>query len=464
MLASSLEPVKRLHVSFLLWTLLFAGCAQVPPAPLTEASSNQALKDPDATTVRVATSELRHPMLPPIEVDLARGLSPQEAAVVAVVLNPELRAERDRKAIATAQLLQAGLLPNPQLAANLDFPSHASPPDDFTAYGVGLSWDVTALLALKANQRAAGAEASAVQLDVAWKEWQTAQSAKTSAFNVLALRRALAVAREVEGQLSESLRVVRKAVESHDKTVLELSAAEGVMREAHDLVLAQERDLAHERLALNQLLGLSPEANVRLREMKLPSSLDPPPAEELLRDMPCRRLDLVALQHGYQSQEATLRAAVLGQFPKINAGINAARDTSDVKTIGVGLTIDLPVFDRNQGTIAIGKATRQKLFDEYTARVFAARADIAIARTEIQSINHQLTAIDETIASLRQLVETYETAVNRGETDVVALYTVRSDLAKKRIDAMKLRQELVQNWIALELASGQTLNFEGSNP
>jgi outer membrane protein TolC len=281
---------------------------------------------------------------------------------------------------------------------------------------------------------------------------------------VLALEESLVVAKEVEHELNEGLNVLQKAVAAHEKTVLELSAAEGAMRDAHDVVLAQERDLAHERLAFNQLLGLSPQATVRVRETKLPSALNPPPMDDLLRDVRSRRLDLVALQHGYESQEAALRAAVLGQFPKLNAGVNAARDTSNVKTVGIGLTIDLPIFDRNQGAIAIEKATRQKLYDEYTSRVFAARSDIATATKDIESINHQLAAIDETIASLRKLVQTYESALNRGETDVVTLYNVRSDLAKKRIDAMKLKQELIQNWIALEIASGRTLDLERPNP
>jgi outer membrane protein TolC len=452
--------VKRLLLPFLLSSALLQGCATVAPAPLTDAVVNDAMKDPEPAAVRVATRELHHAMIPPMEVDLARGLSPQEAAVVAVVLNPDLRAERDRNAIAKAQLVQAGLLPNPQLAANLDFPYDSSPPDDFTQYGLGLSWDVTALIALKAHQRAAAAEADSVRLDVAWKEWQTAEAAKTSAYNVLALQQSLAIAKEVEQQLTEGFGVIQKAVAAHEKTVLELSAAEGAMRDAHDVVLAQERELAHERLALNQLLGLSPPAKVQVRDEKLPSTLSAPSIDKLLQDMPTRRLDLVAFRHGYESQEATLRAAVLGQFPKINAGVNAARDTSNVKTIGIGLTIDLPIFDRNQAAIASEKATRQKLFDEYTSRVFAARSDIATAIQDITSINHQLAAIDETIASLGKLVQTYESALNRGETDLVALYTVRSDLAKKRIDAIKLRQELLQNWIALEIASGRTIEFE----
>ena len=93
-----------------------------------------------------------------------------------------------------------------------------------------------------------------------------------------------------------------------------------------------------------------------------------------------------------------LRAAILAQFPKLNLGFNAARDTSAIRTIGLGVTIDIPIFDRNQGAIATETATRQKLFDEFAARVFTARSDIATAAEDIEATNKQLAAGAEGIA------------------------------------------------------------------
>jgi outer membrane protein TolC len=180
---------------------------------------------------------------------------------------------------------------------------------------------------------------------------------------------------------------------------------------------------------------------------------------QLIDDMETRRLDLVALRHGYQSQEAAVRAAILGQFPKINAGPSLARDTSAVKTIGIGVTIDLPIFDRNQAAIAQERATRAKLFDEYTGRRFAARTEIALAMQEIQSITKQIEATETSVASLQRLTKTYKEALEQGNTDIVSFYSAVSELAKKRIEANKLKQELVQQWIALELASGEFLNM-----
>ena len=54
----------------------------------------------------------------------------------------------DRRGVTAAQLLQAGLLPNPQLTAGIDLPRAADPGDRTTAYNLGLNWDITALITL----------------------------------------------------------------------------------------------------------------------------------------------------------------------------------------------------------------------------------------------------------------------------------------------------------------------------
>ena len=130
--------------------------------------------------IRVAAGQIRHPLLPPIKLDPSQPLSPDEAAVLAVLVNPELRAELCWRDVASAQLLQAGLLPNPQLTGGMDFPYERESPDNFNAYNLGLSWDVTALIARDARIRSASADAASIELQIAWKEWEIAQAARTA--------------------------------------------------------------------------------------------------------------------------------------------------------------------------------------------------------------------------------------------------------------------------------------------
>jgi len=94
----------------------------------------------------------------PIQIYLDRGVSPEEAAVLALVLNPSLRAERDQRSLSAAQLLQAGLLPNPTLTAGLELPRNNDPGDNFTGYNLGLDWEVSSLITHDAKVRAARAQ------------------------------------------------------------------------------------------------------------------------------------------------------------------------------------------------------------------------------------------------------------------------------------------------------------------
>ena len=53
-------------------------------------------------------------------IDGRDGFTPDELAVMAVIVSPGLRALRDQRGVAQAQVLQAGLLPNPQLGYTFD--------------------------------------------------------------------------------------------------------------------------------------------------------------------------------------------------------------------------------------------------------------------------------------------------------------------------------------------------------
>jgi outer membrane protein TolC len=417
------------------------------------------LTPPTTDQIRVAARSIKHPLLKPIEFDNRDGLTPDQAAIMAVLANPSLRSIRDQRGLATAQTIQAGILPNPQLGVGFDFPNGGDDQGAVTAHAISLSWDFTQLISHDAKVRAANAEAASVDLDVAWQEWQIAQAARTAVYDVISLDAQLELSREIDKQLAQNLSIVREAVDRHDKTLLDLAAAESASLQAHAAVLAQERDLNDARLALNKALGVSPETEVKLNpKTSLADDVSLPAPEKILGGLEDRRLDLVALRMGYQSEEETLRAAVLEQFPKINIGFNQQRDNTNVESIGFAVTMDLPVFDRNQGAIATEKATRQKLFDEYVQRVYQARYDVYTAIDDLNSVVRQIKADQESLPSMQKLIDTYRAALNQGNVDVLSYYAAIGDLAQKQLEVLKLRQQLMDGYVALELAAGEYLS------
>jgi len=352
--------------------------------------------DPQPNDIlRIPAGRIHVPVAQPLVVDLAKGIGPDEAATIALFSNPALRSIRDRRGLASAQLIQAGILPNPVVSYERDYVTGGNTLGTRTGYTLNAGWEFSALIPFLPKQTAARKNFRSVDLDVAWQEWQIAVNARTAVYRVLGLDAQVTRAREATNGLQQSTDAMRKAFDAHEKTVLDLAAVESASQDSRATMLALEQEFDKQRLGLNKILGAEPETKVVLRAgLILPTRLAPPAQEELSDDIKSRRLDLLGLRQGLESQDATVRAAILAQFPKMSVAIVPATDTGNVHTTGFNVTVDVPIFDRNQGVIATERATRQKLLDEYNQRAFEARSDIATAIADIRSLNRQIAAAE----------------------------------------------------------------------
>ena len=95
-----------------------------------------------------------------------------------MIANPKLRAIRDQRKLAAAQLLQAGILPNPQFSYGLGVPTGGATQGTVNAFNYGLSWEITSIISRDSQNSRGESRAASVDLDVAWQEWQAAQAAK----------------------------------------------------------------------------------------------------------------------------------------------------------------------------------------------------------------------------------------------------------------------------------------------
>jgi cobalt-zinc-cadmium efflux system outer membrane protein len=443
--------------------VIVAGCSTYQSRPIDSAAVNQALAPPRIESVKVAAARLRHPLIRPEIIDGTGGFTPDEIAVMAVIISPELRALRDQRGVADAQAVQAGILPNPQLAYAYDQPHGNADPTLVPGKSLGLSWDLSALLTHGAQVASAQAQATSVDLSVAWQEWQAAQAARLSAFRILSLRERLPLAGAVEEALRDSLSLTQRAVAAGDKTLLDLSAATASWNEAENTRLELEQQLTEENAALALALGFPAGDTVPLKPAAAFPELPASAAESaaLLAGLEERRLDLVALRYGYESEEANLRAAVWAQFPKIGLNVNRARDTTPVKTRGYGVTVDLPLFDRNQGQIGIARATRQQLFDEYVARVAEARSQVGQILAQLTVVQRQLRAVDDSLPELERMNQAYARALTARNADLFAARDAQGSLATRQIERSQLRQQALELSVALEIATGRALLNRG---
>ncbi len=452
------------RVAKVLFLLLLSGCAAYHPLPIDQRAEASALAKPDWPTITEEASKISHPILKPVKIDLKEGLSPEDAAVVAVVSNPGLRAARDQRGLAEAQLIQAGLLPNPQLSYEQDVPTAGANQGTISAYTTTLSWGgLMSLFNRHLKRKIAKSEARAVDLGVAWQEWQVAEEARMQCYRLIAVRRATPLATKRAAALKRWLVALEEAEKRQEVSGAAVAQARAISDAARQDELYFLETAEDARQGLNAALGLPPDEEVPLKEgASLPEWNQVPEAAELASGIGSRRLDLLALKKGYESQDGRYRLAVREQFPPIGLAANYARDTSNVITYGLIAALDIPLFDRNQGNIAWEKATRRQLYDEYGARLFDARAQVASLRARLDSAGKRLQSARETVPALRETAKAYDEALARGASNLASWQEAQSAALSAELQQISLETEVAQTGLALETASGEYLQEDST--
>ncbi len=456
------------YCAFVVWLAVISGCIpcqEYYARPLTQTAVQQQLDVRETDFEHVQACACQSQLLPqPEGVKFSDGLSPDEAAYVAVLANPGLRTIRDQRGLAQAQVIQAGILPNPQFGFNSDSPSFGATAGTVTADTESLSWDVSKLNSRSAKMRSAFAAAAAVDWEIARQEWLVAQEARQAVFDLVAIRQQIMKLEEAEKLLQANLKLVEKAEKEGNLTLVDLSAATSASATIHTNVLAAIQQERQRQLMLNRVLGLPTDAGVTLQDdITLPIGGSPPDAVELYSLLD-ERFDLVSMRCAYDSQDQALRAAVAAQVPATTIAVTRARDTGDVGTWGAGVAVDVPLFDRNQGNVALERASRDKMYDQYLQSVFEVRNDVDMAVAKLRVIVEQIDATEKSVASLEKLVETYDEVVKRGAGNVLVYYQAFNDLAQSRVRLIQLQNDFVDAWIALEIAIGERLELPQPQP
>ncbi len=427
---------------------LLAGCATYSALPLTAIEST--LSPPIAAALSRDASAIERPYLIPRAIDLSAPLDPNAIATLAVIGNPDLKAQRLRAGVSDAQAFAARLLPDPTLSVGAA--KVLTGPDTFLDFANALGLDINALRTRGVRIAQARAEAQQVRLDLAWAEWQTAGQARIQAVRISGLENSLSLSsasrQAAQSLFDRTLRAAGRGDLSPDQT----QAARISVFDAQERERTAERDLATARFELARLIGLPPSTPLRLAAVSLPAP--PPAAEALFALARSTRSDLMALQVGYAAQEAAVHKAILDQFPTLALTVNANRDSAGNTLLGPAIDFTLPLWNRNRGGIAIERATRATLKAEYDARLFQTRAEIAaavggliIARTQRASVLHDLPPIETFARASRR-------AANRGDLAPATAETAEQVLSDKELLLAQTEQDIFEQTIALELLTG----------
>ncbi len=429
--------------------LLFA-CASYRPKPLPTQ-----VQWSDRAQLRVDARDIALPALAAQRIDLDAPWPMQAVAALAVLNSPALRDARDAVGVARAQAFAAGLLPDPQFSASRQIPRGNSGSPTTTAYNLGLSLSLSSLITRGAAVSAGRAHVREVNLRILWLEWQTAAAAEADYVAAVGLRERGALLRAQRDAVFKRLARDR----SEQKAGIEprtTADADLVELQALQQQLAADTRQRQARLAeLNALLGLRPGTPLQLADLP---RLDPAAlraAAAALHHLGTIRPDLMALQAGYQSQEQKLREAVLSQFPSVGISISRARDTSDVNTVGFGITFRLPIFNGSRGAIAVQTATRQALYDGYALRLRQSRAEVEQLLADIRLLRQQHSTLRAALPALRAAAQATEAALLQGDVTLPQAQAQRRALLGQRLALQANAQQLAQQTVALQLLTGR---------
>ncbi|NYH20249.1 TolC family protein [Paraburkholderia bryophila] len=439
-----------------LCALLIGGCTwyhREPLAPRDTSTSTRTLE-----RIRIDPATMPLPELAAHRFDPSDGLDIDEVAMLAVANNPDLKLARDDLGIARAQAYSAGLLPDPQLSVSSDYPGAAG---TTRAFNYGLSIDVMAIVLRSANQQSADATVAKTDLGLLWQEWQ-----------IVAQARQLFVKTRFQQDTQPLLRQQRdlartryeRMVDAHrdgNLTDDTLTAALTAYSDARKQFTDAERAAEQTHHDLNALLGLSPDVQLPLTGNDAIAPLAAPTldaaVDAALADLARRRPDLIALQAGYEAQEQKYRAAVLSQFPSLSVGFVRARDTSNIYTSGFQINLSLPIFNRNQGNVAIEKATRRRLRDEYQSRLNQAYADVAHLRADDAILTRQLQQTEDALPGV-DLAARHAAAAYADHDLALGAYTdAQSASLAKRVDVATLREALAEQRVGLQALLGSAI-------
>jgi outer membrane protein TolC len=327
-----------------------------------------------------------------------------------------------------------------------------------------LSEDLQAFLTEPSRAEGGEARKKQARLDLLWAEWQTIQKTADLYVQKYFTDRKAALLAADAGVLTAQAARSQRALEAHNTTIdvagSDLSAALDIeirRDAAARAAMASDADLKTE-------LNVEPNAELTLADPANPGTISKDEVAAGLKAMVNRRPDLLALQAGYHAQEEAVRTAILQQFPAVNFGMNRASDTTNVRTIGLAATIDVPILGNTQAKIRTERATREQLRSEYQARLDEAESDAWRLWRSLGLLREQIRQLEQSLPELRRMAQTGEEAYAAGNLAPATYVLLRTSLTSRESDLLDLKAMLWNDSTALRALLGLSPLVRGTPP
>lgn len=374
---------------------LLTGCAHFEPKPLSpekSAAQFDARRLDDPGLKKFLAQNLGHELTDwPLEKWDLNALT-----LAAFYFHPDLEVARAQWRVAEAGARTAGARRNPSVSVSPGYDSGI--PGNFSPWLIPVTFDVPIETAGKRGKRIA--EAEKISESARWSfvtaAWLVRSNVRGSLLDFQMAGRHAALLQNQFAAQEEIVKLLQQRLDAGAISRLELTTAQIAMNKSQlDLSAAQaKRAEAHSRLAsalgvsLAALDGVNPEFDF---SANVPDALTSADARGIaLRG----RADILGALADYAAAEADLRLQVAKQYPDLHLGPAYIWNNGSAgdSAWSLGLTLELPILDQNQGPIGEAEA-RCRLaaakFVALQAQVIGAIdrgvAGLAAARKQLQT-------------------------------------------------------------------------------
>ncbi len=122
--------------------------------------------------------------------------------------------------------------------------------------------------------------------------------------------------------------------------------------------------------------------------------------------------------------------------------------------MGISLGIGLPLFNANRGEIAVQRATRAQLRQEYQARLDRTYGAVDQLAENTELLARQIAEIDAAMPELARMVAEAEHAYRHQDIATLSYLNLENSMVQKRIERVDLEQALWSARIGLDTLLG----------
>lgn len=385
--------------------------------------------------------------------ELADGLSEAEAVQLALCNNAAFQELLTDLGIAHSDLIQAGLLPNPEFF--YVFPAGAKP------FKYLVDFPVDALVLRPFRKQAAEAEVERTLERLTQAGLDLVRDARVAYADWVFARDRVLIAEE-NRKLRDGINTLTQArLKAGDATPLESSTAkiDNLRAKQEETRARNDLPVFEERLRNVTGLGLfRPELTPEKSETLLPTPTD---VEALTAEAINTRPDVLSAERAIQAAEARIRLAKLGWLRIL--GIGDATSGQDSSKFSPGFRVGIPIFNWNQGAIARGEVEREKAIRQL--ETFRERAAFEVRQahalhTQAASDFRQWT--DEIRPAVEEAVRRADNTYKEGGTSLLLVLETSRQMVDTRAREAQLRADLLRTWAELERSVGRKLNVNES--